>query len=60
MNRSCFCNDEIIKIFTEIRSDMHSSPAQEDQKRFMHQGLVCRGGMPLFWLIIEIHGDPNE
>lgn len=44
MYRGCFYKDGIIKIFTEIHSDMHSSPVLDEQKLFMRQGMVCRGG----------------
>ena len=47
--RGCFYKDGIIKIFTEIHSDMHSSPVLDEQKLFMRQGMVFRGG----------NGDPS-
>ena len=45
LNRSgCVFQDGIIKVITDIRSDMRSSPLQDEQKLFLRQEMVCRGG----------------
>ena len=45
LNRSgCVFQDGIIKVITDIRSDMRSSPHQDEHKLFLRQEMVCRGG----------------
>ncbi|KAK8800903.1 hypothetical protein WA588_001734, partial [Blastocystis sp. NMH] len=43
----CVFQDGIIKVITDIRSDMRSSPLQDEQKLFLRQEMVCRGALYL-------------